>query len=439
MLDRGRARASGRVPRGSELRRVGQTGGCMRRRRRPRRTDGARRRTGLQSSRDYPVDMEGNPSEACSVTPRSCAAGWRSSAEQMQCSQKVAWADNAIKLAVDMTVASIGSIELTGTQRRAGHPGARRDPGHFPRGRDARPRGPRGPLLTRQPRVAPRSTSAAPPSSPAPLRDRRRRSPASSPRAAHTSPWSRDARSACASLAAELVYRARRRRRRRSPATSPTRERDAAGRPRSAGRSGRAARQQRGLRLARRLRLGRPRPRMVEMVRAQRRGRRRPHRPLPAGMVEPRARAPSSTSPPPPPFSRCRGAATYAATQAFVLSFSEAIRPSCRQRGHGHRGLPGAGQDRVHRCGRDQGRGEAARACSGTAPRTSPSRRSARPSRASARSSPESSITPGRSSVATPRARCRSPSPSDSGARRPNRPRGARARQRRRACGAPGR
>ena len=36
-------------------------------------------------------------------------------AEQMQSSQKVAWADNAIKLAVDMTVASIGSMDLTGS------------------------------------------------------------------------------------------------------------------------------------------------------------------------------------------------------------------------------------------------------------------------------------------------------------------------------------
>ena len=35
-------------------------------------------------------------------------------AEQMQLSQRVAWADNAIKLAVDMTVASIARLELTG-------------------------------------------------------------------------------------------------------------------------------------------------------------------------------------------------------------------------------------------------------------------------------------------------------------------------------------
>lgn len=35
-------------------------------------------------------------------------------AEQMQGAQRVAWADNAIKLAVDMSVAAIHSIELTG-------------------------------------------------------------------------------------------------------------------------------------------------------------------------------------------------------------------------------------------------------------------------------------------------------------------------------------
>jgi len=36
-------------------------------------------------------------------------------AEQMQSSQKVAWADNAIKLAVDLTVAAVNSLELTGS------------------------------------------------------------------------------------------------------------------------------------------------------------------------------------------------------------------------------------------------------------------------------------------------------------------------------------
>jgi hypothetical protein len=36
-------------------------------------------------------------------------------AEQMQGAQQVAWADNAIQLAVKMTVAAIGQIELSGS------------------------------------------------------------------------------------------------------------------------------------------------------------------------------------------------------------------------------------------------------------------------------------------------------------------------------------
>ena len=36
-------------------------------------------------------------------------------AEQMQSGQKVAWADNAISLAVDMTVAAIEKIDTTGS------------------------------------------------------------------------------------------------------------------------------------------------------------------------------------------------------------------------------------------------------------------------------------------------------------------------------------
>ena len=35
--------------------------------------------------------------------------------EQMQSSQRVAWADNAIKLAVEMTVASIARLDLSGS------------------------------------------------------------------------------------------------------------------------------------------------------------------------------------------------------------------------------------------------------------------------------------------------------------------------------------
>ena len=36
-------------------------------------------------------------------------------AEQMQGAQRVAWADNAIRLAVEMTVAAINTLDLSGT------------------------------------------------------------------------------------------------------------------------------------------------------------------------------------------------------------------------------------------------------------------------------------------------------------------------------------
>ena len=51
--------------------------------------------------------MFGDPDE-----PR---ARMQEMAEQMQSSQEVAWADNAIRLAVEMTVASLGRLELTGS------------------------------------------------------------------------------------------------------------------------------------------------------------------------------------------------------------------------------------------------------------------------------------------------------------------------------------
>ena len=58
--------------------------------------------------------MEGNPFGTSSATPTSCALGWRRWPSRCSRSQRVAWADNAIKLAVDMTVASIARLELTG-------------------------------------------------------------------------------------------------------------------------------------------------------------------------------------------------------------------------------------------------------------------------------------------------------------------------------------
>jgi len=46
--------------------------------------------------------------------PEELRARMQEMAQQMQSSQEVAWADNAIKLAVEMTVASIGRLDLTG-------------------------------------------------------------------------------------------------------------------------------------------------------------------------------------------------------------------------------------------------------------------------------------------------------------------------------------
>ncbi|MFM9045547.1 MAG: hypothetical protein ACKOL0_07160 [Solirubrobacterales bacterium] len=54
-----------------------------------------------------PLDMFGDPEEL--------RARMQEMAEQMQSSQEVAWADNAIRLAVEMTVASLGQLELTGS------------------------------------------------------------------------------------------------------------------------------------------------------------------------------------------------------------------------------------------------------------------------------------------------------------------------------------
>jgi len=46
--------------------------------------------------------------------PDELRARMQEMAEQMQSSQQVAWADNAIRLAVEMTVAAINRLELTG-------------------------------------------------------------------------------------------------------------------------------------------------------------------------------------------------------------------------------------------------------------------------------------------------------------------------------------
>ena len=58
--------------------------------------------------------MEGSPFNLFG-DPDEFRARMEEFAEQMQSSQRVAWADNAIKLAVDMTVAAINRLELSGS------------------------------------------------------------------------------------------------------------------------------------------------------------------------------------------------------------------------------------------------------------------------------------------------------------------------------------
>ncbi len=57
--------------------------------------------------------MEGSPFNFFG-DPDELRARMQEMADQMQSSQEVAWADNAIKLAVDMTVASIARLNLAG-------------------------------------------------------------------------------------------------------------------------------------------------------------------------------------------------------------------------------------------------------------------------------------------------------------------------------------
>lgn len=58
--------------------------------------------------------MEGSPFNMFG-DPDELRARMQEMADQMQSSQEVAWADNAIRLAVEMTVASIGRLELSGS------------------------------------------------------------------------------------------------------------------------------------------------------------------------------------------------------------------------------------------------------------------------------------------------------------------------------------
>ena len=58
--------------------------------------------------------MEGSPFNMFG-DPDELRARMQEMADQMQSSQEVAWADNAIQLAVSMTVAAIQRIELEGS------------------------------------------------------------------------------------------------------------------------------------------------------------------------------------------------------------------------------------------------------------------------------------------------------------------------------------
>ena len=58
--------------------------------------------------------MEGSPFNMFG-DPDELRARMQEMADQMQSSQEVAWADNAIRLAVEMTVASIVRLDLNGT------------------------------------------------------------------------------------------------------------------------------------------------------------------------------------------------------------------------------------------------------------------------------------------------------------------------------------
>ncbi len=58
--------------------------------------------------------MEGSPFNMFG-DPDELRQRMQEMADQMQSSQEVAWADNAIRLAVEMTVASIGRLNLTGS------------------------------------------------------------------------------------------------------------------------------------------------------------------------------------------------------------------------------------------------------------------------------------------------------------------------------------
>jgi hypothetical protein len=61
------------------------------------------------------MSSEENPFGGIFGDPEELQRRLAEMAEQMQGAQRVAWADNAIKLAVDMTVAAIQRLDLSGS------------------------------------------------------------------------------------------------------------------------------------------------------------------------------------------------------------------------------------------------------------------------------------------------------------------------------------
>jgi hypothetical protein len=61
------------------------------------------------------TSMEGSGFEGLFGDPEELQRRLAEFAEQMQRSQGLAWADNAIKLAVDLTVAAINRVNIQGT------------------------------------------------------------------------------------------------------------------------------------------------------------------------------------------------------------------------------------------------------------------------------------------------------------------------------------
>jgi hypothetical protein len=77
---------------------------------------GLRRRAGaLRAPRRYDeTDMEGSGFGDLFGDPDELQRRLADFAQQMQGQQRLAWADNAIKLAVDMTVAAVNRVNLQG-------------------------------------------------------------------------------------------------------------------------------------------------------------------------------------------------------------------------------------------------------------------------------------------------------------------------------------